>query len=250
MSYHHTTAWAKNSPTYFKIGLVISLSLSILIINYETSIKINPGRPFYEDIAHIFETQIFTHSESAPVPTKTFQKPVLIETAKIVTTDIAEERQMEVVKENIPIGSDENPNVLPVETGLTIVTSIKNEIPADANKIYTAVENMPYLSNCEYEQIESERRLCTQERLLSYIRQYLKYPVVAREAGIEGVVVVSFVINIQGEAQDFTIEREIGGGCGQEAVKVLSKVGTWNPGMQNGRRVNVKYHMPIKFSLQ
>jgi periplasmic protein TonB len=248
MSYYHPTSWSKNSPTYFKLGLVISLALAIFIINYETKIKIDQVPTFLEDVFNVWETEVQSHSEVIPKISEPIQKPVVIETAKIIISNKADEQQLEDIKKLVPEVSNSSSIGVPKETEFVDVP-IKIESTYDSDKIYTRVENMPFLSSCENLTIESERILCTQEQLMSFIRKNLKYPAIARDATIQGVVVVSFIIDKHGEAKDFTILRDIGGGCGQEAVKTLRKVGPWNPGFQNGRRVNVKYNMPIRFSL-
>lgn len=249
MTSYHSTSWSKNSPTFFKLGLVISLALSIVIINYETNIKIDHGPTFLDDVFHVWETEVQSHTEVLPVVSKPSPKPVILETAKIVISDKADEQPLEDIKENPPqvLNTSDHINYESKESSASLVISEK---PDESNKVYITVENMPYLSYCENVNIESERRLCTQENLLNYIRKHLKYPTIAREIGIQGVVVVSFVIDKSGLARDFTILRDIGGGCGQEAVRILGKAGDWSPGVQNNKPVHVKYTVPIKFSLQ
>ncbi|WP_339607718.1 energy transducer TonB [uncultured Roseivirga sp.] len=77
----------------------------------------------------------------------------------------------------------------------------------------------------------------------------LKYPKRAIEEGIEGKVVVSFVVNTQGKLQDIKIEQGIGAGCDEEALRMLLLSPDWTPGKQRGRLVNVKMNLPIVFKL-
>ncbi len=124
-------------------------------------------------------TEVQSHSEVLPVIPNPIPKPVVIETAKIIISNKADEQQLEDIKENVPqvLNPSEHINHESKELSASLVIS---ETPVGSNKVFITVENMPYLSRCENVDIESERRLCTQENLLNYIRKHLKYPNIAR----------------------------------------------------------------------
>ena len=82
-----------------------------------------------------------------------------------------------------------------------------------------------------------------------YLERNLKYPLVAQENGISGRVMVSFVVEKNGNLTDIKVVRGIGGGCDEEAMRVLKNAPAWKPGIQNGRPVRVAYTMPIAFTL-
>ena len=82
-----------------------------------------------------------------------------------------------------------------------------------------------------------------------YLSKNLHYPTHAVETGIEGRVIVSFVVEKNGDLSDIKVERGIGGGCDEEAVRVLKDAPAWSPGIQNGRAVRVRYTVPISFNL-
>ena len=88
------------------------------------------------------------------------------------------------------------------------------------------------------------------QALMKYVYGKIKYPNIAKEMGIEGLVVVSFVIEKDGSISDIEIKRDIGGGCGDEAVRVINGMPKWTPGKQNGNSVRVAYNFPIRFELQ
>ena len=67
--------------------------------------------------------------------------------------------------------------------------------------------------------------------------------------GIEGTVYVVFVVNTDGSIQDVVILRGVGGGCDEEAVRVVKNAPAWEPGRQRGRPVRVKMRLPIRFKL-
>lgn len=83
---------------------------------------------------------------------------------------------------------------------------------------------------------------------LASVQNKIRYPEVARMAGIEGRVVLQFVIDERGNVNDPVIIRGIGGGCDEEALRAI-KDAKFIPGMQRGRPVKVRYSMPITFSL-
>jgi len=88
-----------------------------------------------------------------------------------------------------------------------------------------------------------------QEAMYTYIYQELEYPSVARESGISGQVIVQFVVSKEGEIQKAKVVRGIGGGCNEEALRIVNSMPIWNPAMHNGRTVAVSFTLPIKFSL-
>ncbi|MEI6696988.1 MAG: energy transducer TonB [Bacteroidota bacterium] len=83
---------------------------------------------------------------------------------------------------------------------------------------------------------------------IDFLVKNITYPIEAREAGIEGVVFITFVIEIDGSISNIKVLRGIGGGCDDEAVRVIRLMPKWTPGKQNGKEVRVQFNMPIKFS--
>ena len=82
-----------------------------------------------------------------------------------------------------------------------------------------------------------------------YLSQNLQYPAEARQNGIEGTVIVVFVINSDGSISDVEILRGIGGGADEEAVRVVQNSPNWEPGKQRDRTVNTRMRLPIRFKL-
>lgn len=89
-----------------------------------------------------------------------------------------------------------------------------------------------------------------QRKMLEFLYGNIVYPPIARENGIDGMVVVSFIVMEDGSLSDIEIKRDIGGGCGQEAVRVIRSMPKWLPGMQKGEAVRVRYNLPVRFKLQ
>ncbi len=87
------------------------------------------------------------------------------------------------------------------------------------------------------------------EKFYKFLGDNIKYPPMAQENNIQGNVFVSFTVEKDGSLTDIKIDRKLGYGTDEEAVRVLKLSRRWNPGMQNGKPVRVKYNIPIKFSL-
>jgi len=83
-----------------------------------------------------------------------------------------------------------------------------------------------------------------------YLSENLKYPEEARKAGIGGRVIAKFVVNEDGSVSDVIIQKGIGGGCDEEAKRVLDKMPSWKPGKQNGKPVRVLFTLPIVFKME
>jgi protein TonB len=87
------------------------------------------------------------------------------------------------------------------------------------------------------------------EALMKYLRDNIRYPLVAAEQGIEGQVVLEFVVDENGEIGNITVKKDLGGGCTAEAKRVVAGMPKWTPGKQNGRAVAVYYSLPVTFRL-
>jgi protein TonB len=117
------------------------------------------------------------------------------------------------------------------------------------------VEQMPRFPGCEdISGSNAEKYKCAEKKLLEYIYQYVKYPAMAREAGIEGPVVVRFVVEKDGSISSPQIIRDIGGGCGVEVNRVVASMNSmdnlWTPGKQRGIPVRVQFTLPVYFKLK
>ncbi len=88
------------------------------------------------------------------------------------------------------------------------------------------------------------------DALYKFIQQNLKYPQLAKENNITGRVFVQFVVEKDGSVSNVKAARDIGGGCGAEAVRVIKSMPKWTPGQQRGKAVRAAYTLPVNFVLQ
>ena len=114
---------------------------------------------------------------------------------------------------------------------------VRPEAPKEEKEVpYQAVEQMPQFPGGDAE-------------LMKYIQDHLKYPVIAAENGIQGRVIVRFVVSKTGEIQDVTVLRGVDSSLDKEAVRVIKSMPKWIPGKQNGNNVAVYFTVPVMFKL-
>jgi TonB family protein len=82
-----------------------------------------------------------------------------------------------------------------------------------------------------------------------YLSENLRYPPNAQRKGIEGTVIVAFVVNTDGTTTDIEILRSLGGGCDEEVIRIVQGSPKWTPGMQRGKPVRTRMRLPLRFIL-
>ncbi|MDP4187977.1 MAG: TonB family protein [Bacteroidota bacterium] len=118
-----------------------------------------------------------------------------------------------------------------------LVKTTKKVVEDTVEKPFTYVEQMPDFPGGT-------------DALMQYLGDNIKYPTMALENDIQGTVVVRFVVNRSGKLSDVQVVRGIGGGCDEEAVRVVKGMPAWKPGKQNGQTVRVYFVLPVKFVLK
>ena len=116
------------------------------------------------------------------------------------------------------------------------VDTDKNESAIIDDEVFLVVEVAPEYTGGE-------------DALIKYLSENILYPQVARESNIQGTVYVSFIIEKNGEVSNTKVMRGIGGGCDEEAVRVVKGMPNWIPGTQRGKPVRVQFNLPIRFVL-
>ena len=116
-------------------------------------------------------------------------------------------------------------------------TVAQPEPKPEVEKVFEVVEQMPSFPGGD-------------KALLEYLSNNIKYPVVAQENGVQGRVVVSFVVEKDGSITDVKVVRSVDPSLDKEAARVVKSMPRWIPGKQNGSAVRVKYNVPVSFKLQ
>ncbi len=125
----------------------------------------------------------------------------------------------------------------------------------DTAQVYNLVDQMPLIPNCGVMDTSyTAKQKCTQDLLLDFIYRNVQYPDSARYNGIEGMVVLSFVIGRDSMIKESKVVKDIGGGCGAAALYVINAMNPmnlrWMPGIKEGVPVDVRMTIPVKFKIK
>lgn len=205
-----------------QIGLVFTLAVVLLAFEwrtYDRDLGIDLNREILEDEEQIIQTE---HPPPPPPP----PPPQEIITELIVVDD-----EVEVEDLNIDVEIDEREFIA---EWVAPVMEVEEEVESD--EVFVIVEDAPSFPGGE-------------EARMRFLQQNIRYPAIAREAGIQGTVFITFVVERDGSITNVRVLRGIGGGCDEEAIRVVSMMPRWNPGKQRGRPVRVQFNMPIRFTL-
>ena len=153
-------------------------------------------------------------------------------------------KQMDKLDDKVAVGSEDKEGVKD-----RTVEAVRSEIavaapppppapkPEVATKVFDVVEEMPSFPGGN-------------AALMSYLNSNTKYPVVAQENGVQGRVIISFVVERDGSISDVKVARSVDPSLDREAQRVVKSMPRWTPGKQNGQTVRVKYTVPVVFRLQ
>lgn len=131
----------------------------------------------------------------------------------------------------------------------TILTETRIDTLVEQERVTT--EEMPMFRDEECQSMISytERKKCADNKMLRYIYGNLKYPAKARELGIQGRVILRFVVSKEGKIKEINVLNGICDEMKNECIRVIESMPTWNPGTQDGEPVNVIFTLPISFRL-
>lgn len=208
--------------TFILIGLIVSLALTWAVFEIKSYDKI--------ELADIGRTVEVVEEEMVEI-TKQEQKPQPVEVPKQTTQIQVVEDDVEV--EDVEINAEVDQNEVIEEY---IAPEVEEEEVVEA-EIFTIVEEMPEFPG-------------GMAKLADYLAKNIKYPQMARESGIQGRVFVNFVIEPDGHVSNVNVMRSLGGGCDEEAIRVVKSMPKWKPGKQRGKPVRVSYILPVNFKLQ
>lgn len=208
--------------TFILIGLIVSLAVAWAVFEIKSYDK--------RELADIGRTVEVVEEEMVEI-TKQEQKPQPVEVPKQTTQIQVVEDDVEVEDVEINAEVDQNEQLeeyVPVE--------IEEEEVVE-QEIFTIVEEMPEFPG-------------GMTKLADYLAKNIKYPQMARESGIQGRVFVQFVVEPDGSVSNVAVMRSLGGGCDEEAMRVVKSMPKWKAGKQRGKPVRVSYILPVNFKLQ
>lgn len=210
---------------FTEIGLIIGLALMLVAFEWKTYEKtvVDVATRTVENIAE----------DIIPITEQKIKPPPPAPVQQVVRINIVED-DMEV-DDNLEIDAEADQNT-EVEEYIAPVKQ-EDEESAEETQIFMVVESMPEFPGGE-------------AALYKFLAENIKYPQMAKESGIQGRVFVTFVVERNGKVTDVRVLRGIGGGCDEEAIRVVQNMPSWAPGKQRGKSVRVQYNLPVKFTLQ
>lgn len=241
----------KNRSIFLKVGFIISLGLTAMAFNYTVYDDFNEDYQVKREIQadELQEVQRTVHKEKRQPP-----PPVLKPTKDYIEEEVIFDP--DPLPEPKPIKSKVVVTMEPIQPTVKATPAPKpiilpEEPEEDIKELFEIVEQMPRFPGCEEASLnEKELKTCADRELLNFINSRIKYPPLARENGIQGTVVVSFVVEKDGSITGLKMLRDIGGGCGKEVNRIVKQMPNWIPGEQRKRKVRVQFNLPVKFSLQ
>ena len=240
----------KNRTIYMKLGLIAALSFALMAFSFTSEPSDFERPPVIGEIDPTPDIPVTTHKEKKKLPPP--PKPKSFE--KIIDTEIPEFVE-ELPKISLEIDDelvdDEGEEYFEESTEEPYIPEIVEETidEVDEDPVIFA-EVMPMFGDCDESLSSAERKECSDRALLQYFAENIKYPAVARENGIEGKVVLRFVVDKDGTITMPQALRKVGGGCTDEALRVLKSMPEWKAGRQGGRFVKVLFTVPVNFMLQ
>lgn len=236
----------RNSVSFFIFGLATAFAISLITMSwttYDKTVKVDLNDLVLEED---IEVEVPRTAEPPPPPPPP-PPPVIQE---VPDTEVIED-QPDFVDNSV---DEETAVEAPVVEKKAPPPPPPPPPPPAEEEIFKVVEQMPRFPGCEDKGTDKEKEDCAKKKMLEYIYKNLKYPAIARENGIEGQVVLQFVVDKNGSITDTKILRDISGGCGEAAEKVVKSMNDmgskWIPGKQRGRPVKVLYTLPVKFKLE
>ena len=209
---------------FMQIGLIISLIVAWLAFEYKSYDKreIDPSLLRQTEVLDEEMVEITKQEEQKPqpveMPKQTTQLEIVDDDVEVEDIEInVETDQNEVIEEYVPV-------------------EVEEEEVVEA-EVFTIVEQMPSFPGGD-------------AKMYEYLGKNIKYPQIARETGIQGRVFVNFVVEPDGSVSNVKVLRGIGGGCDEEAMRVVKAMPKWSPGKQRGKTVRVSYTLPVVFKLQ
>lgn len=212
--------------TWLLVGYIFILAFLFVAFEWVKRDKVETGEILDAGAIVLFEEEIIpiTLQEKPVAPAPSESKPVA-EVIKIVEDDA------EIVETIIASVDDTGPVV-----DIKNIENVVVEEPEREEEVFQVVEKMPEFPGGSAE-------------LMKWLNKTLKYPSIAQDNGIQGRVIVQFVVNKDGSIVDPVVVKSVDPYLDKEALRVVKLMPNWSPGEQRGKAVRVKFTLPVTFRL-
>ncbi|HMB90553.1 MAG TPA: TonB family protein [Rhodothermales bacterium] len=215
----HSTDHRKSYPVVFQVSLIAALLLLILAFRWDyapasATYDLQPEEtPMFEEVVQTTQPDTPPPPPQPPAPVEVSDDTLIEEEFLRFDADITPDAPLPILEP--PTHEEDQP-----------------EEKEPTSEYFVAVQEMPELIGG-----------------LRAIQSKINYPPMARRARVQGTVTIQFVVDEQGTVQDAVVLKGLGGGCNEEALRVV-KQAQFKPGKQRGKSVKVKMSLPITFRLR
>lgn len=211
---------------FFEIGLAVSLGIVLLAFEWTSTDTVNV------ELAQTTEVKV--EQEIIPITNRDEVKPP--EPPKQITVSDV----IKVVDDNVNVNDNTDifANEFSEDKAVTVMAFKEQEQEEEEYTPFVIVEDMPSFQGGDINNFRV------------WVQQNLKYPDVAAENGIQGRVIINFVVEPSGKVTNVKVVRGVDPSLDKEAIRVVSSSPTWKPGSQRGKAVRVQFTIPIIFVLQ
>lgn len=220
----------ENKKLLFReFGLVIALA--VVLFAFERKSYEKSASTFGDQQAVIVEEEMVPITrETPPPPPEVPKEPTVSDIINIVDDDIK-------IEHDLIINTEDNIN-LGVDIKDFVVGKVVEEVFEEEEISVMIVEEKPRFQGGD------------ENTFGNWVNQHIDYPEIAKENGVQGRVMLTFVVNTDGRVSDVEILRGIDPALDKEAVRAVSASPRWTPGRQRDKPVKVRYNFPVVFQLR
>ena len=215
----------KRKGIYIELGLIIALAAALVAFNVKSYDQEEIQVTERTVIDEVEEVVITTPPEETPPPPEP-EAPEVITEVHVIDNNQESDNEIGII--NMDLTDD-------IEMGEAVAAAPEEEEEIKEDIVYVVVEQVAEFPGGE-------------EALYKYLKDNIVYPNIARQTGIEGKVYIRFVVEKDGSISNVKVMRDIGGGCGEEAMRVVKSMPKWKPAKQQTRTVRSEFNLPVNFS--
>lgn len=232
----------KRRGLFFVFGIALALSSTLMAIQHTTveTDRLTASLSPFEDLDVMVEPALVSIPKRPEAP-------------KIQARQIVQQFKIVDKLPEVPDGEKQELPDLDFDTDWSEFSGDGDDFddtPTFEDKDWMRVEIMPHFQNCIDVLDRKHQEECTNMEIIRIVAKNAHYPSHLRDAGIQGTVYVSFVIDRKGEVTDVKVQRGVHKGLDKEAVKAVKSLPTFIPGEQQGKKQRVVYNLPVTFKIK
>ena len=220
----------ENKKLLFReLGLIIALALVFFAFEWKSYEK--SKSTFTDQQAVVVEEEMIPITrETPPPPPDVPKEPTVSDIINIVDDDIK-------IEHELVINTEDNKNLAIEIKDFVVVKQVEEEIEEEEISVVIVEEKPKFMGGDE-------------NTFNSWVLNNIEYPEVAKENGVQGRVMLTFVVNTDGRVIDVQVLRGVDPALDKEAVRAVSASPRWTPGRQRDKPVKVRYNFPVVFQLR